>query len=212
MMAAFRHPTLPIRPDPPGQLRVRLPALERNKGAERKQQVRLVRKCEQMLNRSRDDRLAADRITVDQVMTEQVITVARDASVQEVAATMSEHGVRHVLVVKKSGGLAGIISDRDVHGRAGGVATDIMTAAPATVRPTTSIQDAIKLMVERHISCIPVVHLYRLCGVVTTVDLLMALQGSLSLLQQVAAQEASPPTNATSPAVSAPVPVEASAC
>jgi signal-transduction protein with cAMP-binding, CBS, and nucleotidyltransferase domain len=96
---------------------------------------------------------------------------------------MAERQCRHLLVLGH-GCLEGIISDRDLSVRRGQTARDLMTRDPATVDPSTTVFDAVSQMLARHISCLPVVEGGRVAGVITTTDLLMALQCTARLLEQ----------------------------
>ena len=111
--------------------------------------------------------------------------IGPDISADQAAATMRDQHVRHVLVSHDRRSLTGIISDRDLHERSGATAEDIMTPNPIAVRPDMAIGPAISIMVEKRISCLPVVDEERLCGVLTTTDLLLALQCVLQVLGRV---------------------------
>ena len=71
-----------------------------------------------------------------------------------------------------------------------------MTADPITVTPDSLINPAITQLVNRHISCLPVVEDGRLVGVLTTTDLMLTLQCTLQLLHRVAVEA----TDANDPA------------
>ena len=53
--------------------------------------------------------------------------------------------------------------------------TKIMTAKPVTVAPDHTVSRALSTMLNRRISCLPVMDQARVCGIITTTDLLMAL-------------------------------------
>lgn len=119
-------------------------------------------------------------------MTRAVITVAPSESCQKALLTMHSAGVNHLPVVDNER-LVGILTERDIHRRApeqrrradagskkrllavvnvGGV----MTYAPATVSPSAPLREAIGLMLERRIGCLPVVRQGRVVGIFTTRD------------------------------------------
>lgn len=53
-------------------------------------------------------------------------------------------------------------------------AREIMTPDPTTVGPNASVTDAARIMVDRHISALPVVETGQLIGMVTEGDLIMS--------------------------------------
>lgn len=104
----------------------------------------------------------------------------------EVRRRMIDKRIRHLLVCSGDGRLRGILSDRDVNARSGKTVADVMTRDPLTVSPDAPVNPAVTLMIARSISCLPVVADGRVCGILTTTDLLLALQCNLQLLQRVA--------------------------
>lgn len=97
--------------------------------------------------------------------------------------------IRHLPVVDGSR-LAGIISERDLFrsslAQALGYGTkatrdlmktlhikDIMVSEVATVSPDTALCEAVRLMVDRKIGCLPVVENDRLVGLITETDVLV---------------------------------------
>ena len=97
--------------------------------------------------------------------------------------------IRHLPVVDGHH-LVGIISERDLFrsslAQALGYGTrdtremmknlrikDIMVAQVITVTPETSLRDAVKIMVDHKIGCLPVVEQDRLVGLITETDILV---------------------------------------
>lgn len=129
------------------------------------------------------------RMQVRQVMTRHVETVAPSASLAEIRERMASKHIRHLLVCDTHGHLLGIVSDRDIHSPTARCARDVMTADPATVEPESLVNPAVTLLLQKRISCLPVVERSgRIVGVVTTTDLLMALQCTLHALQRAGAE------------------------
>lgn len=149
--------------------------------------ARLFAKRQQILATLMGDvrALSAGEVAVRHVMSTRLTTVEPAADVKEVAALMQEKKLRHMLVCD-AGKLLGIISDRDLVGKTGHTAGDIMTPSPQSVPSDTLLSPAVTLMMRKRISCLPVVDEGRLCGLFTTTDLIMTLQCAFQLLEKVA--------------------------
>lgn len=153
------------------------------------------------------EQLAHGQIAVRQVMSTSMLTKRPEESADELRELMRESTVRHLVVCSDLGELLGVISDRDISHRTGDRVADLMTSHPITVSPDTPVSTVTTIMLARRISCVPVIEEGRLLGIVTTSDLLMALQCVLRLIEQHTAptnqDEAAPDSNAgddTSPA------------
>jgi acetoin utilization protein AcuB len=124
------------------------------------------------------------------IMTARVVTVEMDdrlEAVKEIFDTMNFH---HLLVVDEHKKLSGVVSDRDLLralspyvGSVAETARDlatlnkrvhqIMTRHPITLRPHSSVGDAIHLLLAHRISCIPIVDdEFNPVGIVSWRDLL----------------------------------------
>jgi CBS domain-containing protein/Flp pilus assembly pilin Flp len=130
--------------------------------------------------------LVNGQMAVRHVMSKTPLTKTPQDDVGELRTLMKESVIRHLLVCSPTGELVGIISDRDIQSRDGGQVGDIMTRNPITVSPETPVGTVVTIMLARRISCVPVVDEGRLCGIVTTSDLLMALQCIMRLIEQLA--------------------------
>jgi CBS domain-containing protein/Flp pilus assembly pilin Flp len=142
----------------------------------KRQQIRriLSRGFEQPLTRE---------VQVQQLMSTDIVTIAPGVSSADAAGIMTNRRIRHLLVCAKNRLLVGIISDRDIKERTGTIAEDIMTREPVTVSPETALAPAITLMLTKGISCLPVVsRTGKLCGILTTTDLMLSLQCTLQVL------------------------------
>ncbi len=131
--------------------------------------------------------LLESRLEVRHVMSRRVTAVEARTPVAEVRNTMKEKHMRHLLVCKGTE-LIGIISDRDLRKRDARTAADLMTADPLTVEPATLLNPAITQLVQRRISCLPVVDHGAIVGVLTSTDLMMTLQCALQVLRRVAGE------------------------
>lgn len=157
--------------------------------------------------------LLDSRMDVKHLMSRKLSTIGLRASADEVRKRMANEKIRHLLVCESSGELMGVISDRDLRNREASTAGDLMTADPLRIAPDSPVSPAITLLIQRRISCLPVVEDDRLVGVLTTTDLMMALQCALHALQKVAAeiadahsQDNPEPTPKHAPTIAAPAP------
>ena len=119
--------------------------------------------------------------TVEQFMSTDLFTVRPEDVMDLAASLMHWKHVRHVPVENDSGELVGIVSHRDLLeilalGKAaiGGeiVVRDIMRKELITVSADTSALDALYLMREKDIGCLPVVKGQKLVGLITAYDYL----------------------------------------
>ncbi len=118
--------------------------------------------------------LLRSRLEVQHLMSPRVKRVSPQTTRTEIESLMGAAQVRHLMVCREHGQLVGVISDRDFQQRRGPTAAEIMTTNPATVSAHTPIGQVITMMVDRKISCVPVVDDGGLHGVLTTTDLLLA--------------------------------------
>lgn len=107
-----------------------------------------------------------------------VVTVEPGDSVQTIVDMLARHRIGAVVVVDSHGGIAGIVSERDVvramAGDAAGVvsrtAKDIMTAKVRTCTPQDSEAELMQLMTEHRIRHLPVVANGRVAGMISIGD------------------------------------------
>ncbi len=129
-----------------------------------------------------------NRLEISQLMSRKMKVVLPNASRQDVVERMEEGRMRHLLVCDIERNLLGIISDRDLMQSDGQSAQELMTPKPVSVEPNCMVNPAITQLIRRQISCLPVVEDGKLCGVVTTTDLMMALQCTLTTLAKLATE------------------------
>lgn len=113
-------------------------------------------------------------------MTTSLFTVHEDELVDMVAFLMDRNQIRHVLVEDDAHSLVGLVSYRSVlrlmaEGFDGSSddtppVRDIMERNPTSVAPETPTLDAIDLMREHKVSCLPVVNNGKLVGIVSETD------------------------------------------
>lgn len=132
--------------------------------------------------------------TVREVMTSDVITVDVLAPLDEARTLMEDNEVRRLPVVDDDGELVGILSWGDVREATSAEAAvlnpyapeaeeewltvwEAMTRDPIVVTPDTDLADAVELMLQNRIGCLPVVVSIRgpgrrqLVGIVTETDI-----------------------------------------
>jgi CBS domain-containing protein len=139
--------------------------------------------------------------TVGQFMATDLFTVRPDDLVDLAASVMTWRHIRHVPVEDEEGRLVGLVSHRALlkllsRGIAFNKSTvsvrDIMTANPLTVSSTTPTLEAIQIMRENGVGCLPVVDDGQLVGIVTSYDF---LEASASLFKEQLTPQPEPPAN-----------------
>ena len=119
---------------------------------------------------------------VGQFMSTDLFTVRPDDIVDFAASLMDWRHIRHVPVEDDRGFLVGLVSHRALlrlvaTGRAGSEhkvsVKEIMNTEPITVPPETSTVDAIRMMREQRLACLPVTKNGKLVGIVTEHDLIV---------------------------------------
>ncbi|MEZ4415551.1 MAG: glutamate-cysteine ligase family protein [Gemmatimonadota bacterium] len=122
---------------------------------------------------------APNYLTVEQYMTTSLYTVNEDELIDLVAFLMDKNVIRHVLVENDANELVGVVSYRSLlrmvaQGKNPNMdplpVRDVMARDPVTVTPQTPTLEAIELMRERRLSCLPVVSGGKLVGIVTESD------------------------------------------
>jgi len=151
--------------------------------------------------------------TVKDIMTEQLVCLGTGDKLAAVMESMKNGEFRHVPVVDEEGAMVGILSDRDVlrylpfvgGQRLPGTGefrsslfhvdtrdpslslpiSSIMTRNVTHIRPDCSFYDAVKMLQELKISCLPVVdEEKKLRGIVTVTDVMRALLGAYELAEK----------------------------
>jgi CBS domain-containing protein len=120
--------------------------------------------------------------TVGQFMTHDLFTVRSDDIVDFAATLMDWRHVRHVPVEDAEGRLVGLVSHRCLlrlfaQGRVGGedkiTVGEIMDTKPVTVSPDTPTVEAIRIMREQRLACLPVTRGDKLVGIITEHDFII---------------------------------------
>jgi len=122
------------------------------------------------------------------------VTIGPEASFYEARALIHDKGIRHLPVVDKNNQLLGIVTDRDIREAGPSDATllsvqelhyllgklkvsSFMTAKEKliTITPDTLIEEAVQLMQNHKIGCLPVLEGDKLYGIFTETDALAHL-------------------------------------
>jgi CBS domain-containing protein/gamma-glutamylcysteine synthetase len=117
--------------------------------------------------------------SVEQFMATDLFTVRPEDVVDLAASLMNWKHIRHVPVEDSAGHLVGVVSHRDLlellvssKPENETVIRDVMKTNPITVEPETSSLEALLIMRERNIGCLPVVKSGKLVGMITAHDFL----------------------------------------
>ena len=121
----------------------------------------------------------------------EVVTISPDASFYEARAVIRDKGIRHLPVVDKNGHVVGLLTDRDIREAAPSDATTLsihelhyllgklkvsafMTPKDKliTITPDTLIEEAVQLMADHKIGCLPILEGGKLYGIFTETDAL----------------------------------------
>lgn len=115
----------------------------------------------------------------------------KEARLLDAALIMRRSGFRHLPIVDGEK-LVGIITDRDIHRYAPSMLTKmsqeeynaifentplerVMTRDPLSVTPSSQVREAVSILHERKLGCLPVVENGKLVGIVTVTDMLNLL-------------------------------------
>jgi acetoin utilization protein AcuB len=124
-------------------------------------------------------------------MQKKPFTINPDASFYEARALIRDKGIRHLPVVDKGGHLVGLITDRDIREAAPSDATSLSVhelhyllgklkvsgfmkpkEKLITITSDVIIEEAVQLMRDHRIGCLPVVDGNKLVGIITETDIL----------------------------------------
>ncbi|HKN66108.1 MAG TPA: CBS domain-containing protein [Gemmatimonadaceae bacterium] len=126
---------------------------------------------------------AGDRLDprlVGDIMQTRVVTIGPEEAAGAAWTRMRRRGIRH-LVVLDHDDVVGVLSERDLGGRAGADlrsgrrVRDLMTRQVLQADPTTTLRNAADVMRSRLIGSLPVVQDDRIVGIVTATDVFDAL-------------------------------------
>lgn len=139
-----------------------------------------------------DEMCETATLSVRDVMTQAVISLQPDQSVPEALALLARHRFRHLLVLDAAQHVVGVLSDRDLlrtmtrHREADQtVVAEVMQRQIVSVRPETCLSTAAAKLLQHQINCLPVLDAQdRLCGILTSTDLLRVFQQLQQKIEQ----------------------------
>jgi CBS domain-containing membrane protein len=137
---------------------------------------------------------AAAQMLVQDLMTAQVHTLGPQANLDEVSDLMRSHRIRHVPIVDAAGQVLGLVTHRDLLGKAFGGGQDlprsirqpylrsipvaeVMTRRLTTVTPDANLSQVACMMIAKRFGCLPVVEDGRLVGIITATDFVRWVAG-----------------------------------
>ncbi|MBK9337368.1 MAG: CBS domain-containing protein [Lewinellaceae bacterium] len=122
------------------------------------------------------------KLKVEEFMATDLFTVQRDDLIELVAEIMNWRRIRYMPVENNKGELSGLVSSRMLlrhFARAGKLedahlttVKDLMIEKPITVNPETTVMEAMRIMQNHKIGCLPVVKGKELVGIITEMDFL----------------------------------------
>jgi acetoin utilization protein AcuB len=142
-------------------------------------------------------------MNVSDLMTENPVTIQQDATLRAALETMDRAGCHHLPVVNQHGTLVGVLTSHDCrqalnlpsvlrHQWQDNKLLDrlpvstAMTLMPVVVQEHTPATQAVEMMLDKHIGCLPVVRGKALVGIITSSDILRAFTRLLKQLPETA--------------------------
>jgi acetoin utilization protein AcuB len=130
-------------------------------------------------------------MNVSDIMTPKPAIVHLRDTLHDALEMMDRIGCHHLPVMSNDHHLIGIVSDRDCRSALNSPyimretwqddelthrlqVHTIMTPAPIVIAPEARAEEAARMMLQNHISCLPVMRDETLVGIITTADLLKA--------------------------------------
>ncbi|MEW6182058.1 MAG: diguanylate cyclase [Bacillota bacterium] len=113
---------------------------------------------------------------IAEIMNSQFFIISQDEPVSKAVDLILKSKVGDLVVLDKRGGLAGIVTLRDLCGVPDGcLISETLSRKPAGIRPETSIWETEKIMNAARVDRLPVIAADKLIGVVTKTNLLVTI-------------------------------------
>ena len=130
-------------------------------------------------------------LKIKDVMVTDVVTVDVDVSVRKAVERMNAQEIGCLIVLEK-GQYAGILTERDVLKRVVAKALNpkkvvvgqVMTKPLVVVNPEVSLEDAVKLMLDKRVKKLPVIENKRLVGLITMTDIAATHPGMVKFIKE----------------------------
>ncbi len=131
-------------------------------------------------------------LKVKDVMVTNVVTVDVGVSVRQAVERMNAQEIG-CLIVLENGHYAGILTERDVLSRVVAKALDpekmlvgqVMSKPLTVVDPETSLEEAVKLMLEKRVKKLPVIETEKLVGLITMTDIASTHEGMVKFIREI---------------------------
>jgi len=127
-------------------------------------------------------------LLIEEFMVVDLFTVQKDDLLEMVTEMMDWRNIRNVPVEDDKGRIVGLVTQRHLfkylikdERKKGALVKDIMITDPVCISPEATIQEAMQVMEENQISCLPVVKDKKLVGIITDTNF---MQISKSLLKR----------------------------
>jgi acetoin utilization protein AcuB len=132
-------------------------------------------------------------MNVSDIMTAKPITIHQNGTLRQALELMERNHFRHLPVLNSESQLVGIVSDRDCRTALNSPhilrerwqdeelaeslrVRTLMSPAPIVIEPDAEADEAARLMLDNHISCLPVILGETVVGIITTSDILVAFR------------------------------------
>ncbi|MEO5583687.1 MAG: CBS domain-containing protein [Saprospiraceae bacterium] len=132
------------------------------------------------------------QLLVGDFMTTDLLTAQQDDIIEFVAELMDWRKIRYTPVEDNKGKLVGLITSRLLlryftnKGKKNKTVKDIMHKRPVTATPATSIMDAMAMMRDNKVGCLPIIQDHELVGIFTEMDFMSI---SARLMERLSEQE-----------------------
>jgi diguanylate cyclase (GGDEF)-like protein len=125
--------------------------------------------------------LLKNRLEVRHLMTRDPAVVPPTMTFDEMTLLVQRRRLHHLVVCGRGGEVLGLVNDYDLRTQRSATAQQLMNHPVLTVAPETLLSPAITHLLNENVTCLPVVDGGRLCGMLTTTDLVLTLQCMLQL-------------------------------
>lgn len=183
------HPTLPVSPRPPAT-QAEADRRDRSKEQQRQTADHAARLAQQAYQQQVSQAPASNpALFAQDLMTSPVSWLPSDSTLLEAWTVMKRQGIQHIPVTSVDGTLVGMITSQDLLPYAHELESvnqpgpsaahklpHVMSSRVLSATPTTEIREIAHIMLEEHVSGIPILDSSRHpIGILTTSDILRAI-------------------------------------